>query len=374
MDHNKIVIVGPVPPPYHGVSLVTKMILASQLKEQYHLTHLDTSDRRTLANIGRIDLRNVWLSIKHIYALTEIITKNKADIAYIPICQTVKGLLRDMCFIALCKMKKMKVVVHLHGGYLRRLYKKSNPFGKLLIRKVCEYVNAAIVLGKSLRQIFKDLVPPEKIFVVPNGIDDLYNNDMDCLFVRRDGNKKVLFLSSLRKSKGYFDVIYAIPQVLKFCNSVEFVFAGECRCTKSDKRHILDFLNYNDLNARANFIGVVIGEEKAKLLINSDIFVFPTFYKYEGHPLVILEAMAAGLPIITTDRGAIRETVVDGENGFIVEKQNPKQIAERIIQLLEDVDLRKKMGKKSRERFLKYYTKDKFINRLASVFEKTLKC
>ena len=68
--------------------------------------------------------------------------------------------------------------------------------------------------------------------------------------------------------------------------------------------------------------GPVKGDKKFSILNEADIFVFPTYYRNEGHPWVTVEAMAAGLPVISTDHAAISESVHDGKNGYLVEKKN----------------------------------------------------
>jgi len=118
--------------------------------------------------------------------------------------------------------------------------------------------------------------------------------------------------------------------------------------------------------------GVIKGNEKEKFLIELDIFVFPTFYPFEGLPLVILEAMAAGLPIITTSVGSIPELVIDGETGFIIGKNNPQAAADAIIKLIENLELRMNIGKAGRKRYEEYFTLDHNINRMIEVFNEVL--
>lgn len=78
----------------------------------------------------------------------------------------------------------------------------------------------------------------------------------------------------------------------------------------------------------------------------SSVFVLPTYYR-EGTPRVILEAMACAKPIITTFTPGCKETVVDGVNGFFVEPQRPKQLAEKMVQFIKDPTLLDKMGRES---------------------------
>ena len=78
--------------------------------------------------------------------------------------------------------------------------------------------------------------------------------------------------------------------------------------------------------------------------------------------------MAAGLPIISTDQGAITESVLNMENGFIIESNNPEQIAEKIEYLVNHPDVRQKMGKESRRLYEENFTEEIMVKRLASVF------
>jgi glycosyltransferase involved in cell wall biosynthesis len=253
-------------------------------------------------------------------------------------------------------------------------------------------VSKAIVLGDNLRYIFEELVPNNDIIVVPNGIDVNYITEEE--FEKAQGmkmtklpndsmtnkitlstkhyalssRKRILFLSNLMKSKGFFDVVKAMSEVLEHTSNSELIMAGEFREWRM-RHEVMLYMDKSKLDSHVKFIGSVVGDQKRNLFLLTDIFVLPTYYRYEGQPWVIVEAMAAGLPIITTDHGCIKEMVVHGENGFLIQKQNPQQISEKIIALLKDDDLRNRMGRKSRERFLKYYTRDIFISGLNNVFE-----
>lgn len=375
-----ILIVGPVPPPYHGVSVVTQLILESKIKDKYQVSYLNTTDQRNIKNIGKFDFFNAYLAAKHVYDLLNILGKTRTDIVYLPVCQSVKGLLRDAAFLSLAKMKRAKCIIHLHGGYFKDMYEKANLLGKLLVTYVCKLTSRAIVLGETLRRMFEGLVPDEKIVVIPNGIGERFieesdlkeklANEFDNSTVRN--KHRILFLSNLTISKGFYDTMQAIPEVVKNHPDTEFIFAGEWWDDDVIKDEITKFMHEKRITERVQFPGVITGEAKKKMLLLSDIFVFPTHYKYEGQPLVIIEAMSAGLPVITTDQGCIREMVVDGETGFIIEKQNPVKIAEKILVLLKDRDLRKRMGMNGRARFLKYYTKKRFVADLIRVFDHVL--
>ena len=109
------------------------------------------------------------------------------------------------------------------------------------------------------------------------------------------------------------------------------------------------------------------GDQKRALFESSDIFVFPGVQQ-EGQPLVVIEAMAAGLPVIFTDRGCLRDTVIHGETGIEVPINDPHRLADRILWLLDHPDDMKAMGSRARQRYESLYTKKHHIENMIDVF------
>lgn len=366
MLKEKIIFIGPVPPPYMGPSFATKIILNSNLNKKFELIHLDTSDHRDLSYLGAIDLQNIFLSLKHYLQLVWLIIIIWPRMVYIPISQTTVGYLRDSGFILISKIFGRKVICHLRGGNFKNWYNSAKSITQWFVRNVHSHVDGQIVLGKSLKYMFSDIMSLEKIFVVPNGGNYRFNSRSS----KENTNIKILYLSNFIRSKGILETLQAVPDVLKKNSRVEFIFAGQWRDlnTKNDFRRFLEI--YPGLPVFV--MGPVFAKEKYNLLSTSDIFVFPTYYPPEGHPWVIVEAMAAGLPIISTDQGAITESVIDGVNGFIVQKQNPTQIAEKVKLLIEDLELRKKMGQVSRRLYLENFTEEKMVQKIVYAFSTVL--
>jgi glycosyltransferase involved in cell wall biosynthesis len=108
-------------------------------------------------------------------------------------------------------------------------------------------------------------------------------------------------------------------------------------------------------------------KDKELFFHNADIFVFPTYYQKECFPLVLLEAMQYGLPIVTTGEGGIPDIIDEGKTGYIVKKQHPEALAKGIEKLIQNPVLRKSMGRAGQEKFSKYYTLDIFINRMCGI-------
>jgi glycosyltransferase involved in cell wall biosynthesis len=345
-----------------GPTVATEIILNSALKNRFQLIHLDTSDKRDLSTLGVLDFQNVYLAIKHYFMLLWRIINRWPDIVYIPVSQTTIGYLKDSGFIIIAALFRRKIVCHLRGGNFRNWYESAGAFTRWYVRRVHSLVDAQIVLGERLRSLFSHIMPSHKIFVVPNGRDF-------ARFRRNPGTNaslKVLYLGNFLREKGALDVIRAIPLVSRQRPEIEFILAGDWT-DEAVKREAHEYLRqYEGLPVR--LLGTVTGRDKHDLLTSADIFVFPSYYAPEGHPWVVVEAMAAGMPVISTDQGAIAEYVIDGDNGFIVKKQSPEMIAEKVLVLAGDPERRAAMGRRSRELYEENLTENSLVERLSGVF------
>jgi glycosyltransferase involved in cell wall biosynthesis len=163
------------------------------------------------------------------------------------------------------------------------------------------------------------------------------------------------------------DVLSALPAIAEGVPDVRAIFAGEWYRAE-DQQSAEGMVRDLKLESHVEFIGPVTPPRKYEVIREADVFVMPTYYKNEGHPFVILEAMSAGLPVVSTNAGCIPETVVDGISGFIVEPGNKKEFAGRVVSLLTNDDLRRRMGEASRTRFLEHYTLTRFSAQMKELF------
>jgi glycosyltransferase involved in cell wall biosynthesis len=232
-------------------------------------------------------------------------------------------------------------------------------------KRILKSTQGMIVLGNKLRYLFEEYYSKERIFVVPNGANFKVENK------KRVTTETInlLYLANLQSSKGIEDVIEAVV-VLKNKYKQNFIFTVVGAWRKEETREkCLALVEQN--NIPVQFHPPQIKEAKFKLLSEADIFIF-TPREPEGHPWVIVEAMAFGLPIISTDQGAITESVHDNVNGFIVEPKCPEQIAEKLNLLIANIELRKKMGEESRRIYEQDFTETKMVERFTAVFNSIL--
>lgn len=348
-----------------GPTLATEVILNSSLRDEFTLIHLDTSDHRDLGTLGALDLRNVYLALKAYVVMFWLLLRHWPDLVYIPISQTTIGYLKDSGLILIAKLFGRRVVCHLRGGNFSNWLRSASAATRWYVRTVHGTVNGQIVLGETLRTLFAGILPDARIHVVPNGKDVAYGARPP-----RDATVRLLYLANMVRSKGVLDVLHAVPLVLQTRADVEFIFCGAWE-DPAVRRAVEAFISANP-GLPIRWLGPVSGRQKSDVINSADVFVFPTYYPPEGHPWVIVEAMAAGLPIISTDQGAITESVIEGQNGYIVDKENPAMLAERIVTLVGNAALRDSMGRASRLLYEAGFTEKRMVERLAGVFRSVL--
>jgi glycosyltransferase involved in cell wall biosynthesis len=177
-----------------------------------------------------------------------------------------------------------------------------------------------------------------------------------------------LYFSNLYPSKGAFDFVDAIRDARERGCDVIGTMVGSFY--NDDVEHRMRE-RVAVPGSHVRLLPPVGTVEKFAHFVNADVFVFPP-REPEGMPWVIVEALAAGLPIIATDQGAITDAVIDGYNGFIVEPGRPDRIAEKLHLLVADPDLRAECGRRSRAIYNERYTEEAMVASYRRMFDTVL--
>lgn len=358
MVKKKVCFIAQFPPPLHGLSKAVETIYNSEAMNEFDLEKIDITNNRRII----INLLKIW--------------KSRADLFYFTISQTKGGNLRDLVVLKLLELRKKKCLIHLHGGYYRHLIDyELGAWQRMANYKAIRKLAGAIVLGPSLKPVFQGMIADEKIFVVPNCVDDEYMMS-DKEFKEKINNlperkvKHVLFLSNFIKSKGY-------PEVLKMARiekeniiagaekQFHFDFAGKF-FDKGDENSFWNYIDTYGLDDCITYHGVVSGNAKRELLKKCDIFVLLTRYFKEGQPISILEAMGNGMVIITTDKAGIPDIVKDHKNGLIFPVSSQIDV-KRIIHELKMIDMELYM-KNGRNIIETNHREINYVNSLSRLF------
>jgi glycosyltransferase involved in cell wall biosynthesis len=183
--------------------------------------------------------------------------------------------------------------------------------------------------------------------VVPLGIDlERFRNGRPALHGRIVGN-----VARLAEQKGQRDLIAAAPHVLDRHPDARFVVAGD-----GELREELERLA-EPLGDRFTFLGA--RQDVPDLLASFDVFVFPS--RFEGLCLAVIEAQAAGVPVVATPVGGIRETVVDDETGWLVSPRDVEALAGRISWCLDHPEEAQRVAAEARRRVLQRFSVDRMV-------------
>jgi glycosyltransferase involved in cell wall biosynthesis len=271
---------------------------------------------------------------------------------------------KDTVFVLMAKAFGCCVVLHMHGGHFVELYNGSTPLVQLHTRKVLGLADAVIEVSAERKRRLAHIAPKERVLTFRNCIDV---GAADLPFRNRstDG-ARALFLGVVGPSKGTYDLLEALARLKSNGCSLQLWVAGdeeregELARARTQRQEL-------DLRDVCQLVGTVRGEEKARLLREASLFVLPSYQ--EALPMSILEAMAAGLPVIATPVGGVPEVIRDGYNGFLVPSGDVDALAEKLTILVGDSDLRQVMGRHSREIAEQQLDVKPYVSRLVALYE-----
>ncbi|XES77518.1 MAG: glycosyltransferase family 4 protein [Candidatus Bathyarchaeia archaeon] len=194
-------------------------------------------------------------------------------------------------------------------------------------------------------------IPANKIRVIHNGVDTKkFHPAADKRKIKKalgfnPDAPAIVSVGRLYARKGLFTLIESIPAVVKRFPKAKFIISGKGQSDEMKK--LLTHAEKLGVKNNMIFTGYTPDKDLPKLYQAADVFAFSTFY--EHHPFAVLEALASGLPVVTTNVGGIHETIVDGKNGFMCQPFNAEQFSNRILYLLEHPAAAGEMGAQARK-------------------------
>jgi glycosyltransferase involved in cell wall biosynthesis len=180
-----------------------------------------------------------------------------------------------------------------------------------------------------------------------------------------EDEKIIIFVGTLRPVKGIKYLIKAMKIIRQKNEDARLMLIGD----GEERAYLENLVKELNLKNYVKFIEKVQNENVPEYMVTSDVFVLPSLSESFG--IVNLEAMASGLPIVTTKVGGLPEVVKDGENGFLVEPKNPEQIAEKALLILEDDELRERISRNNKEE-VREYSWESVVERLEEIYQSYL--
>lgn len=364
MRAKKKLLILNIPPPYGGGEIRAKLLFDFfSGNEDYHLI-TNSNENKNKSNQGKVSFKNIWINIAYGFKNSKAIWRNKPAVVYTSIPKDFFPLLKIVPVLFIAKMSGSKLIGELAGRNFYFLEKSGYKYkiGLYLLKKF----NSIRVLGNSVLETLESH-GLKKCVVIDNGIE------MGMDFVRTSKKLpssglpvQILFIGTLSQQKGIFVTLEIIKELVDQGINFQYHIVGEWKSEK-DNNEALSYIRKHNLESKIVFHGILLREKKWQLLKSSDIFVFPSFN--EGQPLVVIEAMAFGLPVISSSVGAIPDTMEEGVNGFMIKSNKSTDFVERILSIIKNPELFACLSEMNLKTYEKRYTSAQYCQNIQNWIE-----
>ncbi len=355
----KILFILHLPPPVHGAALMGNYVKSSdKINESFECSYINLSASKSIGSIGKLGIKKAFFFIQLLFSTIKMLVKNKYDVCYVTITSNGTAFYKDFFVVTILKIFRKKILLHFHNKGVEE-GTKANKMNRFLYKFVLNGKKIRIILlSRFLYYDIKQYVNQKSVYYCANGIP-AYNGS---ILSAKDmnGPVRLLFLSNMMVAKGVFVLLEACAQLKKKNVSFECHFVGDWLDITETSFH--QKVKELDLTNNVFAYGKKYDQEKNTFYQQSDIFVFPTLNEAFG--LVLLEAMQFNLPVVATDEGGIPEVVLNNETGYIVLKNDPDELANKLISLIINPMLRQTMGLAGKKRFEENFTLNKFEDRM----------
>ena len=365
------ILIAGFPPKSIGGAEIATLNIATGLAQRGHEVHVITIGDKELKGYNEGDFythyiqpgvaseASLWGAISYAVKAFAQIRRINPDIVH------AQRFYREglAAFLAKVLLKK-RYCIWCRGADVYLPWRFKGIASKLFLKRA----NAVIALTQNMKEKIHEICNRDA-FVIPNGIDlrrfeSLYHQDTHTLAA--NGERTILFVGRLHPVKGVAYLIEAMPVIIRKNPKVKLLLVGD----GEERQRLESLVAKLGLTEYTTFIGEISNEKVPQYIAASDVFVLPSLS--EGLPVVTLEVIACGLPIVATNVGGIPEIVQDGENGFLVEPENSKAIAEKVLMLLGNDELRKQISQNNLEKS-KNYSWEAVVDKLEDVYLGVLK-
>jgi glycosyltransferase involved in cell wall biosynthesis len=360
----KLIVLAQTPPPVHGQSLMVRTLVDGLPAHGIEVLHVNLGLSRDAADIGRWrwgKLGSLLLACFRVYRIRRKI--GPCALYYVPAPAKRGALYRDWIVMTLCRPLNGSLILHWHAvGLGRWLDFHANIIERAITKLLLGRATLSLVLAESLATDPIDL-DAKNTLILPNGIPD--PGEPPPHEPRNPAEPfKILYLGLCSEEKGLFELIEALNLAhARQPGSFHLTVSGSFPSTDEEQRF---HQAIRPLGTAVRYVGFNGEHAKNALLREADVFCFPTHYPHEGQPLVLLEALAHDLPIVTTRWRAI-PSMLPSAHTWIVEPGRPTLLADA----LREARSSPRPGGASRRFFLENYTSDIHLASLAAALRTT---
>ena len=338
-----------------GIASALRLFLRSGRVGKYHLiaveTHKDGTKLTKSTTAFKSFCRFLWILSKMRVVIVHIHGASRASFY------------RKAIFVVTSKIAGKIVVYHHHGAEFADFYEQEcGSSRQAFIRGILRMADLLICLSPEWKEIFLRIDPKLDVFVLPNPAEMKPE-----VASRKKGSIRIQVLSMghLGIRKGTYDLLESIRYLKDDGVEVRLVLCGA-----GPKEELIRSIRKLGLQTLVTIKGWIEGDQKERIFNETDVFALPS--QNEGLPMVILEAMSYGLPIVATPVGGIPEAVVNGVNGFLIPYGDTRRLAMAIGRLVTDEALRMRMGEESRRLIVKKFERERIVDSLEKKYDEII--
>ena len=342
-----IVMVGTDPTTRGGISSVVNAWRTTGLFERWPVEYV-TSHRpgsalaKLVVALGAL-AKAVWIGLRRGPGLLHVHSASRASFW------------RKALFMSLARAAGWPVVFHLHGGGFARFFDQSSPLAQRAIRFFLDRSDAIVVVSERWAGWMRSVTANPRVVCISNPVAL-----PRAIPVAREPGRLV-FAGRCEEAKGIYDLFAAVSALRPEFPRLRVECAGDGDLARMRRR-----AQAAGIGSRVTMHGWLAPAERDRLLASAAIFVLPSHV--EGLPVSLLEAMAAGCPVIATSVGGIPDLVRHGENGLVVPARSPAALADALRTLLADPDFAARLGAQARATVASGHTVEQAIARLDALY------
>jgi glycosyltransferase involved in cell wall biosynthesis len=351
----KIFFLMQLPPPVHGASVINTRVASIVNSDSYFLSKIFR-----LNYASNFEEMHASFFVKFKYSVSLVLSlfysyiKLKPNVTYISFSPFGFGFYRDFFFVVLAKLFNSRTVLHLHGTGLT---KATGVFKAKLLQWMFKK-SKLIVISKSLAEDVRAFIDNSGVVIIDNCVDD-----PGLVGKSNSGGLNVLYLANLDVRKGVKIAVEAFVQLHQKIPDARLRIAGSDTSLLTRKKlQIYIEETFPEVTHAIELIGPVYGEEKNLVFRQSDLFIYPSMH--DAAPLVVLEALSYGLPVVCSTQGALPDMITPGVNGYICASNSASEYAQLVISCLNDMP---KFAAQARNSYLERYSPDVFDKKIVKV-------
>lgn len=360
-----ILAVGMLPPPIGGQALMFKRAIQA-LPKHYDLRVIDTQFQKNLGESGSFSVRKVLHFLALLFGkMIPLVFTKKFDILYYCLSgPSIFGLIKDLIFLGLLRARARRTVYHFHGAGGVAFLMRSNALLRVWARLVL-FKPDLVLRPPGATSDDAALCKAKREIIVNNGIEDPIAMFSEPARKWPDGELSFAFVGLITEDKGVFDLV-EIARLLRDSGR-RFTMSIVGEGTPKEVASLQDLIRRYDLTEFVRLPGVLVGQQKFKLLQETTVYLFPTYFRAETQPTAIMEALALGVPVVASDWRAINTIIDQSVNGYIVPPRDPAASYRAIETILTEGRI-DRMRTAARRVFLERFTLDRHIEALMLAF------